>query len=357
MLLSDLYEKIEPGQRRAIQLQIDKYEQAIKDIERHEDNLGNVGYGTVLPGTEKELEDLKQAYQKYIDDLKSKLNADKKGTDSFEKYMAAIVKNCPTVVKTCKATGKLLYRGTKETAPAFYGKPFNERVAKDSNSEVHQAWNHAMKEAGVVARRDNSIFTTTNRSLASNFGNQVYIVFFRDPLHFTWSNKEEFRDLVLDSSKMSKLVDPETVKYIMRAIWENDELREQYKTKYRDLSYLNDSTLVDFNFDNYDPNSYSSGGYHEPFHRDNFRSSWRALVDILPKLPAEYQKYVNFVAWADPETIIANFGINIDEDLQEAFESGYEITIRAEYYAVRLDFEKKVRKYLGMGIYGTGDNY
>lgn len=351
MLLQDLFEKIEPGQRRRIELQIDKYENAIKEIENQESNLQSLDQDDYkIAGAEKELEDLKQAYQKYVDDLKAKLDADKKGkgADSFEKYMAAIIRHCPTVVNACKATGKLLYRGTKESAPAFYGKPFDDRYAKDSKSEIHQAWNHAMKEAGVIARRENSIFTTTSRSLADNFGNQVYIVFFRDPLHYTWSDKEEFRDLVLNTDKMPLMVDPETIRYVMRAVWENNDLKEQYIQKYRGISYLGPSEPVEF-----DPDKYPTDDYYEIFRKNNFRYSFEALVDIIPQLPPEFQKYKDFTAWVDSEAVIANFGLHIDEDLKGAFEAGYEITIRAEYYAIRLDFEKKVRKYLGMGQYSN----
>jgi hypothetical protein len=347
MLLQDLFEKIEPGQRKAIQLQIDKYERAIRDIEDQEANLSSLDYDDYkIAGAEKELEDLKQSYQKYVDDLKSKLASAKqgKGADSFEKYMAAIVRHCPTIVAACKSTGKLLYRGTKEDAPAFYGKPFNDRYAKDSSSEVHAAWNAAMDAAGVVAKRDNSIFTTTSRSLASNFGSQVYIVFFRDPLHFTWSDSE--RDLVLSTEMMDRMVNPETVKQLMSYVWQNDELREEYKKMFRILKYESTAYPVEF-----DPATYPTGEHHEIFRKYNFKYSFDAFINILPKLPAEFQKYGKFEAWVDPQKVIENFGLHIDEDLEGAFKQGYEITIRAEYYAIRADLEKKVRQYLGMGQY------
>jgi len=349
MLLQDLFEKIEPGQRKAIQLQIDKYERAIRDIEDQEANLSDLYSDTYkIAGAEKELEDLKQSYQKYVDDLKSKLASAKqgKGADSFEKYMAAIVRHCPTIVSACKSTGKLLYRGTKEDAPAFYGKPFNERVAKDSSSIMHDAWNHAMDQMSVVARRDNSIFTTTSRSLASNFGTQIYIVFFRDPFHFTWSDTD--RDLVLSAEMMIRMVNPETVKEIMGYVWQNDELREEYKKYFRILRYESPSYQVEF-----DVNSYPDEIYGGVFKKYNFQHSFEALVQILPKLPPEFQKYKNFNVWVDPQKITEEFGLHIDEDLEGAFNKGYEITIRAEYYAIRADLEKKVRQYLGMSQYSN----
>lgn len=349
MLLQDLFEKIEPGQMRAIELQIDKYEKAIKDLERQEDNLASLDYDDYkIAGAEKELEDLKQAYQKYVDDLKAKLAADKKGkgADSFERYMAAIVRHCPTIVKMCQETNLLLYRGVKERAPAFYASPFTKREPKDSNREIHDAWNYAMDAMGVKAKRDNSTFTITSRGHASNFGDQVYIVFFRDPFNFTWS--DSIKDLVLDTEKMIDMVDPETVKSVMGYVWDNENLREKYKTAYRYISLESSSYDVKFDKDRY-PSGDSYDGYI--FMKYNFSNSLKAFKQILPDLPSEFKKYESFNAWVSPEKITENFGLHYDEDLQGAFLSGHEITITSNYYAVRLDLEKKVRKYLGMSQY------
>lgn len=349
MLLNELFEAIKPGERKAIQLKIDQYQNAINQIEQHQSELDSYGSLPALPGTEKELEDLKQAYQQYIDELREKLK-DVRGTDSFEKYMAAIVRHCPTIVAACKSTGKLLYRGTKEDAPAFYGKPFNDRVAKDSSRDVHDAWNYAMDQAGVVAKRDNSIFTTTSRSLASNFGTQVYIVFFKDPINFTWSDSE--RDLVLSSEMMPRMVDTETVRKVMSAVWQDDNLREEYKKAYRRIRWEGPDYTVEF-----DPLNYPTDEPYEIFRKYNFLQSFEAFKEISSNLPPELKKYEDFKSWVNPKTVIQNFGLHIDEDLEGAFNKGYEITIRAEYYAIRLDFEKKVRQYLGMGAYSSDGDY
>jgi hypothetical protein len=105
---------------------------------------------------------------------------------------------------------------------------------------------------------------------------------------------------------------------------------------------------VEFNVDEY-PIEIFNG----IFKKYNFQHSFEALVQILPKLPPEFQKYKDFNAWVDPQTVIEEFGLHIDEDLEGAFEKGYEITIRAEYYAIRADLEKKVKQYLGMSQYSN----
>lgn len=343
MLLNHLFEaKLSPGDRKAIQLKINDYQKALDDVSRHVRKLSSIGNAPVIPGTEKELEDLKKAYQDMIDRLKAKLNEPQE-EDDLERYMKAIVKNCKTVVSACKRTDMLLYRGTKETAPAFYGKPFDERYAKDSNRNLSDAFNSALADAGVIARRDNSMFTTTNKSFAQGFGHNLYIIFPRDPMHFTWSDK--IKDLVINEEFMFDMVDPETVKDIMRAVWSKPETKEAFIEAFRTKGYHHGAT-IGFDFDNYPSNSTSAD--YTPFTKYNFQTSVEALRGVLPLLGPEYQRYDVFKNWVDAEAIIKNFGLHIDEDLEGAFKQRYEITVRAEYYAIEAKHEKRVREYLGM---------
>lgn len=342
MLLNHLFEKISPGERKAIQLKINDYEKALRDIQRHEMHLGNIGNAPVIPGTEKELEDLKKSYQDMIDQLKAKMNEPQK-EDGLARYMQAITKNCKTVVAACKKTDMLLYRGTKETSPAFYGKPFDQRYAKDSERELSQAFNAALKEAGVVARRDNSMFTTTNKSFAQGFGNNLYIIFPRDPMHFTWSDK--IKDLVINHEFMLDMVDPEKIKNVMRAIWDDEDAKQRFIELFQRKSYIAGAS-VDFDFDNY-PNNHTSADY-TPFTKYNFHTSFESLKEVVPMLDSEFSDYDRFETLVDPEAIIANFGLHIDENLEGAFKQRYEITVRAEYYAIEAKYERRVREMLGM---------
>lgn len=340
MLLQDLFEKIEPGERKEIELKIRDLENALRKIDDQEYHLQLIGKQTLVPGTEKEFEELKQAYRDHIDKLRQKLKDDDK-PDRFDKYMAGVVKNCPTVVAACKATGKLLYRGTRETAAAFYGKPYDERYAKDSDRTLHNAFNNALKEAGVEARRDNSVFTTTNRDFAEGFGNQLYIVFPRDPLHFTWSNK--IKDLILNNENMGDMVSPATVTDIMEAIFADETAKAAFTKAYKNELYISTDEVY------YDESRIRENGAADyAFSKGYFRAGFDSVGATLPHLGPEYQKYADFENWVDSEAIITNFGLQVDEDLIGAFNKRYEITIRAEYYAIRADLEKRVREYLGM---------
>lgn len=349
MLLTDLFEKVEPGQRRAIQLQIDKYEKAIRNIEQYETNFQNLDYNEPLPGTEQQLEDLKKAYQAAIDKLRAEINSKTKGADALEKLIIGIQKNCKTVLAAMKKTNLVLYRGTKESAPAFYGKPFENRQSKDSYSHISAAFNNAMKEAGAIARRDNSIFCTTKKSFADMFGHQIYIVFPRDPMHFTWSDAH--KDLVLNNEHLWEMADMEMIKEIMTVIWRDEKLKEEYITQL--MRYITPVPRENVIFDPNDfPSSEDNFNHYYPFSsRYKFGPSWDALKDILPTMGKPYDEYADFSKLVSTEAVVKNFGLHIDEDLVAAFEKGWEITVNAEYYAIRVDYEQKVRKLLGMSRY------
>lgn len=354
MLLNDLFEKVEPGQRRAIQLQIDKYEKAIQEIERHEYQLGDMDNEPPIPGTEKQLEELKAAYQKAINDLKAKLGQ-KKGSNSLEKFITAIQRHCPTILKSIKKTNLMLYRGTRESAPAFYGKPYEYRQSKDSVSNISNAFNKALKDAGAIARRDNSIFTTTSKSFADMFGHQIYMVFPRDPMHYTWSDVH--KDLVLNDEHMGEMVDMNQIKEIMTIIWRDESLKAQYIQRLNRYIAPMPPDKIIFDPDEF-PVKNGEYGYFYPFSRHVFSTSLSALNDILPSLGKQYEAFRDFSNLVDPQAIIKNFGIHIDQDLDAAFRRGWEITINADYYAIRVDYEPQVRKLLGMREYpgNTGDS-
>ncbi len=65
----------------------------------------------------------------------------------------------------------------------------------------------------------------------------------------------------------------------------------------------------------------------------------------------QYTKYHDFENWVTPEAVINNYGIHIDEGLNAALRRGWEITVHAEYYAIRSDYEQQGRKLLGMSEY------
>jgi hypothetical protein len=351
MLLSQLFEKLEPGQRRAIELKIKDAEKEIRKIEDHEQKLDSLGYLPNIPGTEKELEDLKQEYQKYIDELKEKLKQDDRQLkkDPLETYLKAIVRHCPTTVSACQRTGKLLYRGTKETAPAFYGKPFEKRMAKDSNTEYSDAFNYALKQAGAEARRDNSMFCTTNRNFAQGFGHELYIIFPRDPFHFTWSDK--VKDLILNSENLGDMIDPTVVEDLMDNIWKNEELKKDV------INYFaNERGIYPSDVEEYNPLMFNADtrGF---FGKYTMYASVEAVRAVLPQMSDEFKAFQDLKLWVSPDRVIKNFGIYIDEDLEGAFKQRFEITVRGEYYAVHSKFEKKVMQFLGMAAKDDDENW
>jgi uncharacterized protein YihD (DUF1040 family) len=346
MLLTDLFEAIKPGDIRNIKLKIADAEKALRDIEKHELKMRSISGSTVIPGTEKEFEDLKVAYQTYIDDLKSQLEKAKQvqKKDPLETYMKAILKNCKTVVSASQTTGELLYRGVSDTnAPAYYGKPFDQRNPLHSNRNFNDAFNYALKMEGVEARRDNSMFCTTSKSFAQGFGNELYIIFPRDPFHFTWSDK--VKDLVLDDRTMGDMIDPNVTNMIMKEVWENEEYKNEFIKNY---SYRRgiEPENVEWN-----PSLFNSdsGSSRNTFTKYTMYDSFLAVVPIISKMEGQYSNFDDLKYWTSGKEIIENFGLRINEDLVGAFEKRYEITIRAEYYAIHSRYQVQVMKYLGMG--------
>lgn len=345
MLLTDLFEAVKPGDVKDIKLKIANAEKALRDIADHEYKMKNISGSTVIPGTEKEFEDLKVAYQTYIENLKAELEKAKQvqKKDPLESYMKAIAKNCKTVVKTCQTTGKLLYRGTRSSnAPAFYGKPYDERRAKDSDKMLNDAFNYALRMDGVEARRDNSIFTTTNKNFAEGFGNELYIVFPRDPFNFTWSDK--IKDLILNSETMGDMVNQTIIEMIMNEVWNNEETKQEFIKNY---AYQRGIEPERVEWDPKKINENENSRYI--FSKYTMYDSFKSIQPIIPKLSEEYKLYDDFKYWTSAETIIENFGLHVDEDLEGAFNRRFEITVRGEYYAIHSRYEKQVKKYLGIG--------
>lgn len=347
MLLGDLFErKLNPGERQEVKLKLDKYKKALRTLEQHTMSYNSMD-AVVIPGTEKHLEELKAEYKKIIDKLQAALDADKKSGGSLEKFMAGVVKNCPTILATCKKTDRLLYRGTRESAAAFYGRPYEERSSKDSQGDLSKAFNDALKSKGVIARRDNSVFTTTSRNMASNFGHTIYLIFPRDPMHYTWSDKE--KDLVLNAEHMYEMANPELVRQLMRVVWPDEKLRNAFIDSFMKEVWLQDTLRSKIEFD---PETYPTrASDYAPFQKHNFQASFRALNAVLPQMGEQYKEWMDFSKWVDADSIITNYGLHIDEGLTAAFRRGWEITIHADYYAIRSDYEQQVRKYLGMSEY------
>jgi len=146
-----------------------------------------------------------EAYQQAVanlQDLQSqakKLNALSKtvvtNTD-IDNLWNRIKVECSDYLAACGRAQTWLYRGmgSKENRPAFLEKSPEHRKPVDSNPMLVRSFDQSLQQLGFVARRENSIFCSSNRDTAGAFGH-IYVIFPRNGFDFTYTNE---REIILD---------------------------------------------------------------------------------------------------------------------------------------------------------------
>jgi hypothetical protein len=107
-----------------------------------------------------------------------------------ETLIQLLERDCKTMCDTIRHTGKFLFRGIKN-APArvFKGRSRENRKPKDSHPTIDTLVNFALEREGFIARRNNSIFTTSNLSDSQSYGLPYMIFPVDSKFSFTWSKK------------------------------------------------------------------------------------------------------------------------------------------------------------------------
>lgn len=332
MRLRNLYEvQINPGDRKGFSLRLKKLEDLQLQVAEMQSTIANLK-GTSVPDV------LKTQMQNLIDAAnleKEKLYAGYETASPRQsvegipgnllQLFKAFDKNASTIMAAYRRTGKFLYRGIKSDDDSLYGKPFDERRAKDSNSLLSNLLNKALADQGFDARRDNTSFTSASKGQASNYGT-VYVIVPRDG--FTFHYSKNIADLVLDAGKLNLLVDADLVKKITSIIktnWEN--VKQYFSHKYEDDRF----------FTSYD-------------YEQDIRSLQNAVA--AGALPKELEKYNSLDDFVNSERVIQNFQYD-QTDIDGAILSGHEVMVRGPYYAIRADkFENYFKQYLELTASG-----
>lgn len=123
-----------------------------------------------------------------------RLNEFLKISSKFDAIKNTLITRCSDILDIYKTTDKTyLYRGVKYSPSEIYaGQPPINRFPKNTPKRADEIINQAMQEVGYTARRDNSIFVTSDYSDAGSYGN-LYIIFPFNGYKFTWSKL--YRDL------------------------------------------------------------------------------------------------------------------------------------------------------------------
>lgn len=105
-------------------------------------------------------------------------------------------KECSVWYSQCNGGKRMLFRGTSAAGSTFVKvKVRQDRRPMDTGQERHDAFNQIIADKGLVANRSNSLFCTTDRGTASEYGNEC-VIFPIGMFNYTWSPK--YRDWTND---------------------------------------------------------------------------------------------------------------------------------------------------------------
>lgn len=139
--------------------------------------------------------------------------------DDFEQFLADVKNNCDKEILKFLFE-KPLFRGSSNYPVSFY-EPYNSkefgrekypvgRIPKDNPFFIDELMNDFLKKQGFEARRDNSIFVTSDMKFAGKFATSefdLYVIFPEKNFSFTWNPYindfyyDSFLDIIGENSK------------------------------------------------------------------------------------------------------------------------------------------------------------
>jgi len=166
----------------------------LDEKESAEKNIANL---IKLQNDSTDPEDRKSLQQSIDYNLDILNDIDAKEIDEKIKKIADKVKNeCGKFYNACKKVNKVLFRGIRnERPPVFVSTSIEGRRPKDSNEIATIKFDTFAEQLGIRALRSNSIFATTQKSQAKEYGYYLYNIFPKDTADFSWSMK--YSDIVL----------------------------------------------------------------------------------------------------------------------------------------------------------------
>lgn len=106
-----------------------------------------------------------------------------------EDLLDLIKKDCSKAYNILLTTNRVLYRGVKnKQTDAYIASSHSFRNPVDTDAEFHVAFNEIVTIAGFKANRSNSIFCTSDLSMAEGYG-WPYAIFPFDTSNILWSAK------------------------------------------------------------------------------------------------------------------------------------------------------------------------
>lgn len=244
------------------------------------------------------------------------LNEDK--TPSNDGVLNFIKKNCQQYIQeNPEWMTSLMYRGIQINSDddIVVKSIRSDRRPLDTHQVLHDLYDEALKRAGIIARRSNSIFCTGNLDVAEGYG-EICAVFPIGRFEYSWSS--EYPDLTYEIQHIS-----------------NDG---GFEFKNADKPIL---TVKDLDFvHDHEKQEYAKFNFPKKF-------SYNFMVDeILPKIGSNKNMWIRTI----DKQLLLKLGIDVDvlsnlfkktyktTNLLEAIESHSEIMITgSSYLAVKID--------------------
>ena len=336
MRLRHLFEKepkeLEPGEREPIDVnQFEKLKKINKKISDYEKSLSDQQSMKVPMDQREALEKMKASTQTKLDKLYQRQVEAKQDEivggipKPIYNLLERVKSECSDIMSVYESNNaKFIYRGAKSSQDAYRGRPYEDRQAKDSNQQLSNALNAAFKQAGIQARRDNSIFTSGSYSQASNYGYGVYIIFPKDGYAFSCS--EKIKDFVFDFGKLHD-------HFIDYNLF--DELYKELKSKGDDVKkYFNSNHF----FIQY------GGDKHDLLRKiEDFEIVKKMINDGF--IDSKFEPFAGIENVLSPEKVVKNLGMFTD-NIDKAIDMNHEITISGEYYAISNKYEQYIHAYI-----------
>jgi hypothetical protein len=228
--------------------------------------------------------------------------------NGMTRMFAILDRECSDFLPVMKVTGKMLYRGLRTDVSVFEGRSREDRAPKDSRTEISNRLDQALRNHGFQALRSNSIFTTTSRDFASNYGSHIYCIFPKNGVHVLTTN---VGDLILSSYDS-----------LVGAGWQDNFMISLRNWLMDNVPEWRDTPL-----------GKEISGYN--YDDDVFWEIQNNFNDGNPlKLPDEFNKTKEDLL---SDEAIMNHLEPRSDDLENAMIDGREILINGEYWALRLD--------------------
>jgi hypothetical protein len=229
-----------------------------------------------------------------------------KGIEFDQLWERVIAPNCSEIIEVYQKTGRYLYRGAKNNPPIYRGRSLDARRPTNSHNVLSDLFNKMLAANGMTALRNNSIFTSSSRSLAKNFGT-IYVVFPINGFNFTYTNE---LDIVLDSIG----------EFIEGRIY--NELNQKFASAW--ASQGNDAWRVDWiSTDN--------------VHLNPIQQLQLAINRLKTMLPKDLDiQDLSIDQLINPQTFADIFDPS-NTNLEHAIKSILEVYIQGQYYAIEYD--------------------